>query len=128
MTTPWAGAVAARDAPPRRSGATPLAYVALGVGIAGGAVGAFAGWQVLEAKSTVSSHCTTNRACDAEGVDAAARGSTFSVVSPVALAIGAVGLGLGGYLLLRKDGRSGRVALLPGVDGHAGSVAMRGGF
>ncbi len=76
------------------------AYVAGGVGVVGVAVSAITGVMALSKKSAMKDHCNERVECDAEGLDAARAGRTLSSVSTVAFAVGAVGLGVGGYLAL----------------------------
>ncbi len=76
-----------------------LGFVALGVGVLGLAVGAVSGLAVLNAASTYRGHCPGGQ-CDSEGLSAASTGKTMSVVSPVALVLGAIGVGTGTHLLV----------------------------
>ncbi|HEX6764550.1 MAG TPA: PEGA domain-containing protein [Polyangiaceae bacterium] len=85
---------------PSGSGQKTLGYVIGGIGIAGLVTGAVAGVLVLGQKSTVDANCDENKRCNQEGLDAAERGKTLGVVTTVALAGGAVGLGVGTYLVL----------------------------
>jgi hypothetical protein len=61
--------------------------------------GAF-GYLVLDAKSTVDDDCDAAKRCGEDGLDAAEAGKTYGVLTTVGLAVGAVGLGLGSYLVL----------------------------
>ena len=85
---------------PSGSGQKTLGYVVGGVGVAALVTGAVAGVLVLGQKSTVDANCDENKRCNQEGLDAAERGKTLGVVTTVALAAGAVGLGVGTYLVL----------------------------
>jgi hypothetical protein len=73
------------------------AYVVTGAGVATLALGATAGILTVAAASTYRDNCT-NGVCNDAGFDAASRGRTLSVVSPVALALGAIATGAGIYL------------------------------
>jgi hypothetical protein len=76
----------------------------LGVGIAGGVLGAVSGILTLEAKSTNRAHCdTVTQACDSEGRAAASRGQVSGILTTTGIAIGVVGISLGTYLLLREQ-------------------------
>ena len=89
-------------------------YAAFGVGAAGVITGTVAGLAVLGAKSTITAHCMqSTHQCDAQGLDAASSGKTWSIVSPVALAVGAIGLGTGAFLLVRGGTREPVVAVSP---------------
>jgi hypothetical protein len=76
-----------------------LGYVALGVGAAGVIAGTITGVLTLNAAGTYRDHCARGE-CDSEGLSAASTGRTVSIISPIAFAVGAVGLGLGTYMLL----------------------------
>lgn len=111
-TTPvgWPAPEGTRDhesGPPRA-----LAFGLLGLGAAAAVVGTVGGLQVLSAKDEVEENCTpAPRRCNAAGADAADRGATWSVVSPIAFAVSAVSLGAGVYFLVKGgDGRRGEAA------------------
>ncbi|AKU98781.1 hypothetical protein AKJ09_05445 [Labilithrix luteola] len=79
-----------------------LAFSLLGAGAAGVVVGTIGGLVVLDAKSTVSSHCSSStHRCDDAGFEATDRGATWSIVSPIAFGVGLAGIGVGAWLLLR---------------------------
>lgn len=87
--------------PPRRPPAA--AYVASGVGLAAVALGTITGIMAIDAASTFRDHCDASGVCrDQTGLDAAARGQVVTVVSPIALAVGALGVGVGAYLLFAR--------------------------
>jgi hypothetical protein len=120
---------------PVSSGATnddgmkPLAYGALGVGVAGLAVGTIGGLQVLSAKSTVEAHCNpARRECDQEGLDAAKSGSTWSVVSPIAFGVGALGIAAGAFLLVKSSSmeKPSRVSVTPSLGPTGGGLVIGG--
>ena len=74
----------------------------LGVGIGSSLLGGVAGILTLAAKSTNQAHCeSATHSCDSVGRDAASRGEVLSVLTMTGLGIGAVGIGLGAYLLVR---------------------------
>jgi hypothetical protein len=110
------------------SSSRTLGFVIGGVGVAGLAVSLFAGAQALSDKNTVDDNCVDNR-CNDKGLDAADSGKTWITVSNVALAVGAVGVGVGAYLILSSGSSSGgQTALgahaLPG----GGALRLRGHF
>ncbi len=95
------------------SGQKTAGYVIGAVGIAGLVTGAVAGYLVLDAKSTVDEECDAAKRCSQEGLDAADSGKTFGVVTTIGLAAGAVGLGVGSYLVL---------SAAPATDDHGPSA------
>ncbi len=83
-----------------------LGWGLVGLGAVGLVTGAVTGILVLQKKNVVDdpAHCDAQLRCDQVGQDAAAAGKTFSVISPVAFGVGALALGIGGYLLLVDSG------------------------
>ena len=78
--------------------------VFLGIGIGGCVLGAVSGILTLDAKRTNTAHCDeATSSCDSTGRDAANRGQVMSALTTTGLAIGAIGVGVGTYLLLQKD-------------------------
>ena len=113
------------DAPPSSGNAAPsgsstprtIGWIALGTGAAGFAVAGITGLMLLGQRSTVQSHCDiAKRECDQEGLDAASSGSTLLPINAVAWIIGAVGVGIGGVLLLTSSSSSAPTATSPRVD------------
>lgn len=88
-------AVAPMDPPPSRT----FAYVAGGIGVAGLVTGTITGLVTMNAASAYKDHCHFGK-CDPEGLSAASTGRTTSVVSPIAFAVGAVGIGAGIWLFV----------------------------
>src|SRR5579883_2202081 len=97
---PQAPAPEAPPPPSDGSGKRTAAFVAGGIGAAGIVVGSVTGILAFGAAGTYKDNCTANGACNAQGLDAASSGKTFSTVSTVAFVVGAVGLGAGAYLFL----------------------------
>lgn len=97
-------------------------FVIGGIGVAGIATSLVLGAMVLDRKSTVDRECNGN-VCSAEGVDAANSGKTLSTVSTIAFAAGAVGVGVGLYLVLssKPSPQSARIEFVsrPGLTGLA---------
>jgi hypothetical protein len=75
------------------------AYLLGGVGAVGVVAGAVTGIMTMSAASTYSAHCNAGQ-CDPQGLDAASTGRVVQIVSPIAFAVGVLGLGAGTYLLL----------------------------
>ncbi len=112
-------------------GRRTVAYVVTGAGVAGLVVGTTAGILTLAAASDYRDNCS-NGVCNDAGLDAASRGKTMSVVSPIALALGAVATGVGIYLFATSTParaatpRSAR--LVPMAAPSFGGVSMMGSF
>ena len=73
---------------------------AFGAGAVGVLLGAIAGGVVLYEKSRYDQECPGHECKSQAGLDSAATGSHWATVSTIAFAVGAVGLGTGGYLVL----------------------------
>lgn len=91
------------------SGTRGWVYAAGAVGVAGLATGAIAGFVALKDKSTVDANCP-NLACNAEGQSALSGGRTSSLVSTIALPVGAVGVGAAALLLFLGSPKSASTA------------------
>jgi hypothetical protein len=90
-------------------GTPVLGWSLLGAGVVGLGVGTFAGLKVLSKKNDVDAHCDAARVCDDTAFEAASQGKSWSTVSTVSFAAGAVLAGAGVYLVL-SYGKSGQVA------------------
>lgn len=126
-------AVAARPAAnaPSESEPRTAAYVALVAGGLGVALGGYGALQVASARRTVDEHCSADGACDADGLAAGRRGKTYSVVAPIGLGVGALGLGLGTFLVLRGTGAEGRrsaFTVAPTAGAQGGGIVAKGAF
>lgn len=116
------------------AGSRTLAYAALGVGAAGVIVGTIGGLQVLSAKSTVDAGCANVngvKTCNSQSdVDAASSGKTWSVVSPIAFGVGALGLGVGAYLFFHHRGKAENQAFVvaPSIGQSGAGLAAAGHF
>jgi hypothetical protein len=76
-------------------------WVMGGIGVAGLAVGGVAGILTLGHKSTVDDNCNANtKTCNSTGYDAAQSGKTLGLITTTGLIVGAVGIGVGAYLIL----------------------------
>jgi hypothetical protein len=105
---------------PERSSPKTLGYVLGGVGLGAAVAGVVTGILVLDRKDTVDKNCNADKRCNQAGLDAARSGKTLGVVTTVALATGAVGLGAGTYLVL-SAGRGQKTET-------AAAIALRGSF
>jgi hypothetical protein len=104
-----------------------LAFAALGVGAAGVVAGAVTGILYMNARSTYNERCDAS-GCDAQGLDAASTAKTLDVVSPVALGVGAVGIGIGTYLLFTSRPQRTGMTIDPQVGTQSAGLTLRGGF
>lgn len=105
--------------PPRSEGSSRATWGYLSAGVGGAALlgGILATFVVADAASTYKGHCKDG-VCDDEGMDAASRGKTFSIIAPLSFGIAALGLGAGTYLLLTK----------PSPQVASGGVSVAGTF
>jgi hypothetical protein len=110
-------AASAPDASRPASGRRVAGFVVGGVGAAGLVVAGITGGLYLSNKSTAEAHCTTNKQCDQEGLDAVSSSKTLGVVNTVALFAGAAAVGAGVYLVL-----SSRPATAPAPSASPGAV------
>jgi hypothetical protein len=90
-----------------------VGWVALGVGVAGAAAGAFFGARTLSQKSTVDEHCVGSR-CDDAGLRANDGAKDSATLSTIAFVVGGAALAAGIVLLVtapttRSTARSGGV-------------------
>jgi hypothetical protein len=96
---------AAPLARPSRSGALAgdrtLGFALGGIGVGALVMSAVAGAITLHAKSVNQARCS-NGTCDAQGKDAAATGRVYGAMTTAGLVVGAVGIGLGTYILIRS--------------------------
>ena len=110
------------------NGRHAAAYVAGSIGIAGLAVGVVTGLMTMQAANTYKDHCVSGQ-CDSDGLDAASTGRTLQVVSPIAFAVGAVGIGTGAWLWFTAPSpTSARAFLAPAVAPGTAGVSLRGAF
>ena len=81
------------------SGQRTFGFAIGGIGVAGLATSLITGALVISHKSTVEEECSGGR-CTQAGLDAADSGKTLSTISTIAFGVGAVGIGVGAYLIL----------------------------
>lgn len=99
-------------------GNATVGWVIGGAGVVALATGIVTGVAVLSHVDTYKEHCTPG--CDDEGARAARLGRPLAIVSPIALGLGAVGIGIGTYLVVTSGRTRARVG--------AGSVALEHAF
>lgn len=93
----------AADATRIESSAPPkwLGWTATGIGSAALVAGAAMGVMALDRKATVEDVCPNKQCRDQSGIDAADQGKILVVGAIIGLAVGAVGLGVGIFVLTR---------------------------
>jgi hypothetical protein len=89
--------------PPKTTSNRTAGWVVGGIGVAGLGVGAVAGILTLGKKGTVDDNCNAEKRCNQAGYDAAQSGKTLGMVTTTGLVVGAIGVGVGAYLLLSGD-------------------------
>jgi hypothetical protein len=105
------------------------AFVIGGVGVAGLVTGGVFGVLAIAKKNEVNMNCT-GRECGQPGFDAQSSARTFATVSTIAFAAGAVGAGVGIYLLFRAGSSSPKraVRVVPAAAGNAPVLRLEGSF
>ncbi len=99
-------------------------WIVGGVGVAGLAVGAVTGVMVLGKKSAADADCP-NQICNRDGYDAVESGRTLGTVSTVGFVVGALGVGVGGWLLLSSGGEAGgETAVGASANATGGSLSL----
>lgn len=110
-------------------GAAPvLGWLLVGTGIAGLITTGIAGGMVLDAKATAASHCDRFKTCDADGLAAAERGRTASLVGTIAFGASAAALTGGIVLLVVAKPREKQVSVVARPGAAGGSFALEGSF
>ncbi len=103
-------------APTIESSSSVLPWLAIGGGVAFGALAGFSYLSARSARDDLQASCDTVAGCDP---DAKSRIGTWNTVTGVSLGAAVVGVGLGVYLLATRPARgpSASVALVPSADG-----------
>jgi hypothetical protein len=101
-TAPVAAPLARPSQPVTLAGDRTLGFALGGIGVAGLVMSGVAGAITLNAKSTNQEHCN-NGTCDAEGKNAAATGRTYGALTTAGLVVGALGIGVGTYVLVKSS-------------------------
>lgn len=107
---------------------TLVGWSLVGTGIAGLATGAIAGGMALDARADVRAHCEASMTCDATGLEAADRGASASLVSNIALGVGAAALTGGVVLLAIGKPRESGVGVRAVPSANGGLVRLEGSF
>ncbi len=115
---------------PQKSSPPVFGYVVGGFGLASLGVGSATGIVAIKKKNDVNADCDRDPGgallCGSAGLAAADKGNTMSTVSTIGFAVGAVGVGLGLYLVLTNRGDEGLTAIGPSfAPGAAGARVLR---
>ncbi|GAC1352762.1 MAG: hypothetical protein NVS3B20_13790 [Polyangiales bacterium] len=94
--------------PVNPSTARTAGWVFMGSGLVGIATGTITGILVFANANTYKAHCTP--VCDDEGAQAARVGRPLSVISPIALGIGVLGVGVGAFLVVTSKSATSKSA------------------
>lgn len=117
------------SAPAAKTGGGPtLGWVLVGTGIVGVVTSGLAGVIVLDAKAKTAEHCDGWKTCDADGLSAAERGKTASLVGTVAFAAGAAAIAGGIVLLVVTKPREQQVKVVARPSTAGASFALEGRF
>jgi serine/threonine-protein kinase len=114
-------------APPPARGSRVPGFVVGGVGVAALGVGVAFGVRAITLKSDADPQCP-NRMCTQSGLATIGDAKTAATISTIGLAVGAVGVGLGTWLVLRVPSSSGTggTTLVPYIAADGAALAWRG--
>jgi hypothetical protein len=105
-----------------------LGWVIGGIGLAGVGTAAATGFLLVDKKSKVEAACPNKLCTSQDGVDQAASAKTLLVVNTTAWIVGAVGLGIGAYLVLSPSTSRSTTALVPAASSDGASLSCVGTF
>lgn len=111
---------ARREPGPDRSTEKAVGVALTGLGVAALVVAAVTGGLYLEKKAIAEEHCTADKRCEPEGLDATKAAKTLGIVNTVAWPVAAAAFGVGAYFLI--------VGFSPGADETAARLTVGGGF
>jgi hypothetical protein len=100
--------------PPSSGNGRTWGFVAISIGAAGLIVGGTAGVLAISKKHTMDDDCARANGtlfCGNKGLDAAQSGKTLATLANIGVAVGIVGVGLGGYLVLSSGHDGSRTAV-----------------
>lgn len=126
---PTAAQEPAAEAPAAHGGSHALGWIVGGVGVVALGVGAGFGFDALALKGRADSHCPS-RQCDPTGLSDISSAKTVATVSTVGLAVGAVGVVAGAWLLLRSSSASSAAtaSVAPFVAPDRAGLAVQGAW
>ncbi len=119
---PSAGTVAAKGS------AKTIGWIVGGVGVVGIGTAAVTGMMLVGIKRTVSDNCDESKVCNQDGLDAAANGKKLIVANAIGWGVGAVGLGVGAYLILSAPKAQPAAVLAPSIGPGSASLTYVGRF
>jgi hypothetical protein len=115
--------------PPSPGSGRTVGFVIGSLGVASLAAAGVTGVMTIQRKGTVKAECPAQVCRSSVGIDAAAQGTTLSLVSTVTFATGLVGLGVGAYLVLSGGSKSSpAVALTTTITPDTTGLQLVGSF
>jgi hypothetical protein len=117
------------DATPPSHGSRTPGWIVGGVGVAALGAGAAFGVRAITLKSNADAQCP-NRLCTQQGLSTIGDAKSAANLSTVFLAVGAVGVGVGTWLILRvpSGAGTGSTALVPTVAAHEAGLSWQGAW
>jgi hypothetical protein len=115
------------DVEPQSRGSRTPGWIVGGVGVAALGIGAGFGIDAITLKSSADSQCPQHR-CTPSGLSTIGDAKNAALVSTIGLAVGAVGVGVGTWLILRVPSPTGTGAasLVPSVGAHEAALSWQG--
>jgi hypothetical protein len=127
------GAAAAKDAVSSGGSSKTGGYVVGAIGLVGLGVGTYFGLDSLSKRKQSDDICgaTSSTCTSQEGIDLEKQGKTSAWISNIGFGLGLVGVGVGTYLLVRKDSSSSAVSsagtrFTPVVGAGYGGLSLNG--
>ena len=115
-------------AAPVKAPTKTIGWIVGGIGLAGVGTAAVSGMMLVGVKRTVSDNCNESKVCNQDGIDAASNGKKLLIVNTIGWAVGAVGLGVGAYLILSSPKSQPAAVLAPSVGPGSASLSCVGHF
>jgi hypothetical protein len=114
-------------ASPQPRGSRTPGWIVGGVGVAALGVGAGFGIQAITLKSSADSQCPQHK-CTSSGLSTIGDAKNAATVSTIGLAVGAVAVGVGTWLVLRVPSPTGTGAavLVPSIAAHEAALSWQG--
>jgi hypothetical protein len=123
----------AKEGPPRQS-RPAMGYVLFGVGLVGAGVGSYYGVHAIQLRKDSDHYCTPG--CTQQGVDLNNQAKTAAWVSNIGIGLGALGVVVGGYMLLKTppllptsdDGTAITLHVVPEVSPSTAGLSVGGAW
>jgi hypothetical protein len=109
------------------SGLRVAGFVVGSLGLASLGAGAATGILTIQRKSTVDAHCP-NKACDAQGLDAASEGKALSAISTATFITGVAALGAGVTMIVLGGRSPSSTVVTPAVGPGSAGLVVQGSF